>query len=97
MRREGRTDDPDGIAIRGLAFLAADAERLGRFLALTGLGPENLRAAAAAPGFLASVLAHLAQDESLLLAFAADAGLPPETIARAAARAAGPTPGEFDA
>jgi hypothetical protein len=35
---------------------------------------ENLRTAAAEPGFLAAILDHLASDEKLLLAFAADTG-----------------------
>jgi Protein of unknown function (DUF3572) len=97
MLRDRSGDDAESIAIKGLSFLAGDPERLGRFLAMTGLGPENLREAAASPGFLGSVLAHLAEDESLLLAFAAEAGLRPEHVARAAERLRGPRHDEFDA
>jgi hypothetical protein len=71
------------IAIDALTFLAADPVLLDRFLALSGIGPENLRAAAAEPGFLAAVLDHIASDEKLLLAFAAHAGQKPEDIAKA--------------
>ena len=71
------------IAIEALSFLAADPERLDRFLALSGIGLENLRAAAAEPGFLAAILDHLAADEKLLLAFAAHAGQNPEDIVKA--------------
>ena len=70
----------EALAIEGLTFLAADPERLGRFMALCGLSPENLRAAAGDPGFLAGVLAHLAQDEALLLSFAETAGCDPRHI-----------------
>ncbi len=72
------------IAVAALAFFAADRERLERFLWATGLGPNNLREAAAAPGFHASVLDYLLSDEPLLLAFAEDEGLDPDQIARAA-------------
>ncbi len=60
----------EALAIDALTFLAAAPERFERFMALCGLSPENLRAAAASPGFLAAVMNHLAQDESLLLSFA---------------------------
>ncbi|MGH6934665.1 MAG: DUF3572 domain-containing protein [Methylocella sp.] len=73
----------ESIAIEGLSFLAGNPARLDRFLALSGLGPNNLRAAAAEPGFLAAILDHLASDESLLLAFAANTGHVPATIAKA--------------
>jgi hypothetical protein len=95
MLRERTGNDAEGLAIQALGFLASDEERLGRFLALTGLGPENLRAAATTPGFLSSVLAHIAQDEDLIVAFAADAGVPPERVARAALQLAGPPAGDF--
>jgi Protein of unknown function (DUF3572) len=105
MNRKGFTemvprkgnDDSETLAVQALGFLASDEERLGRFLALTGLGPENLRAAAASPGFLASVLAHVAQDERLLMAFADAAGITPERVGRAAQHLGGPPPPEFGA
>jgi hypothetical protein len=73
----------ESIAIEVLTFLAGNPARLDRFLALSGLGRDNLRAAAREPGFLAAILDHLASDESLLLAFAANAGHAPATIAKA--------------
>ncbi len=71
------------MAIEVLNFLAADPLRLDRFLALSGLGRDSLRAAAGEPGFLAAILDHLASDERLLLAFAANTGHAPATIAKA--------------
>jgi len=73
------------LALRALAFLAGDPERLGRFLALTGIGPQRLRAAADAPDTLAAVLDYLLQDESLLLTFTSGEGLKPYSVGRALA------------
>jgi hypothetical protein len=73
----------ESIAIEVLTFVAGNPARLDRFLALSGLGRDNLRAAAGEPGFLAAILDHLASDESLLLAFAANTGHAPATIAKA--------------
>lgn len=84
----------EALAITALTFLASDAERLGRFLSVTGLGPETLRQAAARPGFLVAVLDYLATDETLLLAFAANAGLAPEAVADAHRRLGGAGHGE---
>ncbi len=67
----------EAMAIAALGFLAAEESRLERFLALSGLGPHNLRQAAADPGFLAAVLDYVAADERLLVAFAASRGLDP--------------------
>jgi hypothetical protein len=69
------------LALAGLTFLAEDAERLTRFLALTGIGPDHLRAAADGPETLLAVLDHLLSDESLLLVFATSKGVAPEDIA----------------
>jgi Protein of unknown function (DUF3572) len=68
------------IAVQGLLHIASDPEALGRFLAITGIGPETLRAAAAEPHFLASVLQHLMESESALLAFSTNQGIAPELI-----------------
>jgi hypothetical protein len=73
----------ESMASEVLGFLAEDSSRLSRFLALSGLGPDNLRAAAREPAILAAVLDHLASDEAVLLAFAAKSGHEPAAIVRA--------------
>jgi len=78
------------MTIAALTFLAADRERLTRFLSVTGLGPHNLREAAADPSFCGSVLDYLLADEPLLLAFAADAGFAPGDVALAHQGLSGP-------
>lgn len=86
-------EQAEALAIGALGFLAGDPERLGRFLALTGLGPDNLRAAAREPAFLASILAHVSADESLLLAFAANLGVDPAQVGAAHRMLGGPDRG----
>lgn len=90
MLRQTNTQDAEGVAISALGFLASDPERLGRFLSVTGLGPENLRAAAGEPAFLLSVLDYVAADESLLMALAGHLSIRPEAITQAHQRMAGP-------
>jgi len=68
------------LAIQALAFIARDGERLGRFLALTGMGPLEIREAARERYFLAGVLEYVAGDEELLVAFAGHAEVDPATI-----------------
>lgn len=75
--------EAEEIAGGALGVIAADEERLWRFLDLTGLAPDALRAAAARPGFAAAVLDHVAADEALLLDVAHALDLPPERVARA--------------
>jgi hypothetical protein len=73
----------EGLAIQALSYLAGDPDRLGRFLTVTGIGPGEIRAASAEPGFLAGVLAYLASDEQLAAGFAAEASCGAADIARA--------------
>lgn len=73
-------DDAETLGLSTLQFLASDPARLGRFLALTGIGPAELKASAGEPHLLAAVLDHLLQDESLLLVFSAEYRVPPELI-----------------
>jgi hypothetical protein len=80
------------LAVAALIFIAEGPERLGRFLALSGIGPESLRTAAGEPGFLLGVLDHLLGDESLLLMFAEQAAIDPADVASARAVLAGETP-----
>lgn len=77
------TEAAEQLAIAALSFLAAEPERLGRFLSVTGIEPEAIRAAASEPGFLAGVLAYLASDERLASDFIAEAACDSSDIARA--------------
>jgi hypothetical protein len=57
-----------------LTFLAAEPERLTRFLDLTGLTPSTLRRAATAATFQQALIDYLRTDERLMTAFAAVQG-----------------------
>ena len=63
--------------------VAGDPERLGLFLAESGLGPETLRTAAANPQFLASVLDFVMRDDATVKAFADATQLHPTNVAAA--------------
>jgi Protein of unknown function (DUF3572) len=71
------------VAVQALGFIAGDPERLGLFLAETGIGPETLRTAAADPQFLASVLDFVLRDDATVKAFATALQLHPTNIAAA--------------
>jgi hypothetical protein len=71
------------VAIQALGFIAGDAERLGLFLAESGIGPETLRNAAADPQFLGSVLDFVMRDDATVKAFANASQLHPTNIAAA--------------
>jgi hypothetical protein len=71
------------VAVQALSFVAGDAERLGLFLAESGIGPETLRTAAADPHFLGSVLDFILRDDATVKAFAAASELHPTNIAAA--------------
>ena len=76
-------EQAEGLAIQALTFIAGDGERLGRFLAVTGIGPAEIRSAAREPGFLAGVLDYMASDDRLIAAFAGENNLDPADIDKA--------------
>jgi hypothetical protein len=79
-RRPLTQKEAESLPIQALAFIAGDGERIGPFLAATGIGPDMIRAAAREPDFLAGVLDYVAGDDALLVAFATDAGINPFDI-----------------
>jgi hypothetical protein len=79
-RRPLTKKEAESLAIQALAFIAGDAERIGPFLAATGIGPDMIRTAAREPDFLGGVLDYVAGDEALLIAFATATGLNPFDI-----------------
>ncbi len=90
--KQGRSltrEQAEGLAIQALTFIAGDGERLGRFLAVTGIGPAEIRTAAREPGFLAGVLEYMASDDRLIAAFVGESGLDPADIDRSRIALAG--------
>ena len=64
--------DPAALALSALGWVIADDQRASRFLSLTGLTPDELRASLMEPGVQGAVLDFLAAHEPDLIA-AADA------------------------
>ena len=81
MRRE----DAETVALKILAWMAADDEMLRHFCAASGVEPSELSVAAREPEFLAGVLDFLCLDDAWVTRFAAETGTPPESPARARA------------
>ena len=71
------------LAVDALSFIASDPERIGRFLALTGIDAGAIRAAARDSAFLVGVLEHVCGDERLLIACAGHCGVLPAEIEKA--------------
>jgi hypothetical protein len=84
--------DPEVLGLSALGFLAAEPERLVRFLTLTGTTLEDLRERAGEPALLAAVLDHLLSDESLLFLFAEAEALHPAEVAAARRKLPGGSP-----
>lgn len=76
-------EEANKVAIACLHFVAGNPEHLGGFLATTGLGPDNLRAAARDSRFLGAILTYISDDECLLLDCAESTGTAPQAIAKA--------------
>jgi len=77
--------EAEALAVQALAWMAGDAELIGRFLASTGAGPGDLRVRAADQEFLGFVFDFLLADETALIAFAAAENIRPELPMRARA------------
>ena len=84
MKRDSRfaRKEAEALAIQALTFIVGDGERLGRFLAVTGIGPSEIRSAAREPGFLGGVLDYVASDERLIADFASETGIHPSDVER---------------
>ena len=66
------------LALQALGWLAGDEDRLGRFLALSGLDPATLRDTAGGRDTARAVLDFLLSDEELLLDFCEIAQIRPK-------------------
>ena len=68
------------LALQALGWLAGQPERMDRFLALTGLEADTLRAVAGSPDTARAVLDFLLADEDILLDFCEMAQIPPKSL-----------------
>ena len=83
-----KLETAETVALRALAWVAADPERAGHFLNATGASAGSLAERAQDTDFLISVLDFLMLDDAWVIAFCEAEGLEFETPA--AARAALP-------
>ena len=72
-----QTNDPESAALQALGWTLSDDGRASRFLALTGLTPETLRAQIGQRSMLAAALRFLEAYEPDLIACATYLGLTP--------------------
>jgi hypothetical protein len=82
-------EDAEVLAVKAIGYLAGDEDRLGEFLALTGLSPQELRGQIGDPAFLGAVLDYILGDERLLLEFCQSINAAPELPALARTRLPG--------
>lgn len=71
------TEQAELLAIKALSFIAEDEDRISRFLALSGLDANDIRARMADPVFQGGVLDYLLQYEPDLIEFAEWAKIDP--------------------
>lgn len=87
---KGSDVDPQEIAIAVLGWLANEPDMFGRFLALSGMEPSQLRHVAGDPAFLGGMLDFLTAHEPSLMAFCATTGTAPEAVMTASAHFSSP-------
>jgi hypothetical protein len=83
------TQSSSDIALKYMAYLASNDDKLGQFCNLSGMGQSELRDRLLEPAFQAFLLDFLLQDESELIAFAAEYNLKPEAIMTARSKLPG--------
>jgi hypothetical protein len=82
LRNSQTTHDSPDIILKLLVFLSGDEDRLGRFLALSGLSPQDLRERHGDPVFQGFLLDYLFQDDQTTSAFCEDIQISPEALMR---------------
>ncbi|KPP93640.1 MAG: Protein of unknown function (DUF3572) [Rhodobacteraceae bacterium HLUCCA08] len=76
-------ESAEDVAVRALVWLAGNDDLCPVFLGSTGAAPEDLRAQAGDPAFLASVLDFVTMDDAWVIAFCDAQGLPYDAPLRA--------------
>ena len=76
-------DSAEALALNCLQFLASEPERLGRFLALSGAGPDDVKNSLTNSAFLGGVLDYVLADETLLYLIAESTSQPINSFSNA--------------
>ncbi|HEY6049277.1 MAG TPA: DUF3572 family protein [Sphingomicrobium sp.] len=76
-------NDPHALALAALAATLGDERRAQRFLALTGIGTDELRRRIEEPALLTALIRFLEAHEPDLLAVAEEVGVPPAHLVEA--------------
>lgn len=82
MRQAETKPDDDALALKALGWLLSDDRRATRFLAITGLDPDGLRALAGTTALDDAVLGFLEAHQPDLIACAEAIGVEPQRLAR---------------
>ena len=82
----GPPEDIHALALAALTATLGDSRRAHRFLDLTGIGTDELRAKAGDPGLLAALIRFLEAHEPDLLAVSAELGVSPDVLVQARRR-----------
>ena len=80
IRAPASTPDASALALQALGWVLSDGPRAERFLGLTGLTPEELRAGLGEPAILCAVLDFLANHEGDLVNAASALNISPAAI-----------------
>ncbi|MFT4057357.1 MAG: DUF3572 domain-containing protein [Novosphingobium sp.] len=83
LREPSSPSDPQALALNALGWVLSDQDRAERFLSLTGLTPEELRASLGEPSTLGAVMDFLCSHEPDLLGAADALGVQPEILVAA--------------
>jgi uncharacterized protein DUF3572 len=75
--------DPQALALAALAATLGDGRRARRFLDLTGIGTDELRARAGDPALLAALLRFLEAHEPDLVSVSEELGVSPDLLVQA--------------
>lgn len=81
--RDESDNDPEILALAALAATLGDERRARRFLDLTGIGTDELRARAGDPALLSAVIRFLESHEPDLVAVSRDLAVSPAALVQA--------------
>jgi hypothetical protein len=83
IREETNEEDPKALALSALTWVLSNEERAERFIALTGLTADDIRARINSVELLDAVLAYLEGNQADLVACASTIDVPPMVLSEA--------------